>query len=116
MSSLYFLSVTIFLTQSCPSCSPSLAPSTAVTACLTPAAMPRPFPHTYSAAPSSSQKVTASPGASWAVERFGALVLPRAATGQARQVRQPESVSNVAREVGSVGLQTCITVSQIIFN
>ena len=81
MSSLYFLSVTIFLTKSCPSCSPSLAPSTAVTACLTPAATPRPFPHTYSAAPSSSQKVTASPGASWAVERFGALVLselPRA--------------------------------------
>ena len=81
MSSLYFLSVTIFLRQSCPSCSPSLAPSTAVTACLTPAAMPRPSPHTYSAATSSSQKVTASPGASWAVERFGALVLselPRA--------------------------------------
>ena len=81
MSSLYFLSVTIFLTQSCPSCSPSLAPSTAVTACLTPAAMPRSFPHTYSAVLSSSQKVTASPGASWAVERFGALVLselPRA--------------------------------------
>ena len=80
MSSLYFLSVTIFLTQSCPSCSPSLAP-TAVTTCLTPAAMPRPFPHTYSAVLSFSQKVTASPGASWAVERFGALVLselPRA--------------------------------------
>ena len=55
------------------------------------------------------------------VERFGPLVLsdlPRA-----RPVKsvlpnsQPEAVANVAREVGSVGLQTCITnVLQIIFN
>ena len=112
MSSLYFLSVTIFLTKSCPSCSPSLAPSTAVTTCLTPAATPRPSPHTYSAVLSSSQKVTASPGASWAVERFGALVL----SDLPRQVRQPESVANLAQEVCSVGLQTCITELQIIFN
>ena len=88
MSSSYFLSVTIFLRQSCPSCSPS----TAVTACLTPAAMPRPFPHTYSAAPSSSQKVTASPGASWAVERFGALVL-----SELPRARPIKSVSRNAR-------------------
>ena len=55
------------------------------------------------------------------VERFGPLVLsdlPRARPVKSVLPRsQPEAVANVARKVGSMGLQTCITyILQIIFN
>ena len=55
------------------------------------------------------------------VERFGPLVLsdlPRARPVKSvLPCSQPEAVTNIAREVGSMGLQTCITyILQIIFN
>ena len=55
------------------------------------------------------------------VERFGPLVLsdlPRARPVKSvLPCSQPEAVANIAREVGCMGLQTCITnILQIIFN